>query len=417
MKVYYKGNLIKKINLEKNEIGELVYSNGKIFYICNNNSPESLKNFFRYNHEFLTKVSYNIKASEILHLFNIKTHSNQIIFEIVKDINGNLFGKEIITNNLFPILNKDNFNLNINFKIQEQKIFIDEYHMNLSYQNIEKIGDFLLDIPNNPNSIEPANKNEVMDYLNQYKKGFRHEHKLNKFREKMNILSNQTIYNQENIIKEKENIPKLQPSKETLIMENIEFLLLKLKNENLDSYLILNKEYQDILNQNEILTTKPLILQTLISLEAKIETCFFNTKRNIISLLEYIKNLIYDYLNDKEINITLEELFKLNDLFIKQKDNYSLINQRIFQRNISILYFFKLYELKDNLNIEQLNNTYIVDNLKTIVMVIYTLNEENILKYNYYLDLNNILLDNVISLIKNISFINKDTDKIKKILF
>ena len=41
----------------------------------------------------------------------------------------------------------------------------------------------------------------------------------------------------------------------------------------------------------------------------------------------------------------MQGLFKLNDLFIKQKEEYSLVNQRLFQRNISILYFFELKTL------------------------------------------------------------------------
>ena len=104
-------------------------------------------------------------------------------------------------------------------------------------------------------------------------------------------------------------------------------------------------------------------------------------------------------------------------MFIKQKEEYSLVNQRLFQRNISILYFFELYEQKDILDIEELNNTYIVDNLKTIIIVINTFQEENILTYDYYLDLNNISLENVINLIKSIKFTKNSTDKIKKLLY
>ena len=86
-------------------------------------------------------------------------------------------------------------------------------------------------------------------------------------------------------------------------------------------------------------------------------------------------------------------------------------------KNISVnLYFFELYEQKDILDIEELNNTYIVDNLKTIIIVINTFQEENILTYDYYLDLNNISLENVINLIKSIKFTKNSTDKIKKLL-
>ena len=256
----------------------------------------------------------------------------------------------------------------------------------------------------------------MTDYLIQFKKGFRHEQKLIKFQEQMQRLANQNIYSQEITLKEPKIMQKLKPSQETIIMENIEFLLLKLKKENSTSYELLNQEYQNILNSANTLTTTPLVLQTLISLEAKIESCFFNQKRNIISLLDYLNKLVLEYLNQKETNLTFQDIFKLNDLFIKQKGEYSLVNQRLFQRNISILYFFELYEQKDNLDIEELNNTYIVDNLKTIIIVINTFQEENILTYDYYLDLNNISLDSVINLIKSIKFTKNSTDKIKKLL-
>ena len=72
---------------------------------------------------------------------------------------------------------------------------------------------------------------------------------------------------------------------------------------------------------------------------------------------------------------------------------------------------------KLGLDIEELNNTYIVDNLKTIIIVINTFQEENILTYDYYLDLNNISLDSVINLIKSIKFTKNSTDKIKKLLY
>ena len=64
-----------------------------------------------------------------------------------------------------------------------------------------------------------------LDYLNQFKKGFRHEQKLIKFQEQMQRLANQNIYSQEITLKEPKIMRKLKPSQETIIMENIEFLL------------------------------------------------------------------------------------------------------------------------------------------------------------------------------------------------
>ena len=423
MKVYYKGNLIKNLLCPRKVLGQLSHSimfNDKKIVIYEDFVPLSIKdklNYYSFNRRN-DEGTININNPNIFTLFyQISSTSKELIFEIVEDINGNFYGKELITNCLFPIVSTNNFNCLLKWTLKNNLVSIEDYKITLTNPNLKEATRYLLDIPEHRNSLKLANQNEVTDYLNQFKKGFRHEQKLIKFQEQMQRLANQNIYSQEITLKEPKIMRKLKPSQETIIMENIEFLLLKLKKENSTSYELLNQEYQNILNSANTLTTTPLVLQTLISLEAKIEACFFNQRRNIISLLDYINKLVLEYLNQKKTNLTFQDIFKLNDLFIKQKGEYSLVNQRLFQRNISILYFFELYEQKDNLDIEELNNTYIVDNLKTIIIVINTFQEENILTYDYYLDLNNISLDSVINLIKSIKFTKNSTDKIKKLLY
>ena len=423
MKVYYKGNLIKNLLCPRKVLGQLSHSimfNDKKIVIYEDFVPLSIKdklNYYSFNRRN-AEGTLTINNPDIFTLFyQISSTSKELIFEIVEDINGNFYGKELITNCLFPIVSTNNFNCMLKWTLKNNLVSIEDYKITLTNPNLKEATRYLLDIPEHQDSLKLANQDEVTDYLNQFKKGFRHEQKLIKFQEQMQRLANQNIYSQEITLKEPKIMRKLKPSQETIIMENIEFLLLKLKKENSTSYELLNQEYQNILNSANTLTTTPLVLQTLISLEAKIESCFFNQKRNIISLLYYLNKLVLEYLNQKETKLTFQDIFKLNDLFIKQKEEYSLVNQRLFQRNISILYFFELYEQKDNLDIEELNNTYIVDNLKTIIIVINTFQEENILTYDYYLDLNNISLENVINLIKSIKFTKNSTDKIKKLLY
>lgn len=423
MKVYYKGNLIKNLLCPRKVLGQLNHSimfNDKKIVIYEDFVPLSIKdklNYYSFNRRN-AEGTININNPDIFTLFyQISSTSKELIFEIVEDINGHFYGKELITNCLFPIVSTNNFNCLLKWTLKNNLVSIEDYKITLTNPNLKEATRYLLDIPNHQNSLKLANQNEVTDYLNQFKKGFRHEQKLIKFQEQMQRLANQNIYSQEITLKETKIMQKLKSSQETIIMENIEFLLLKLKKENSTSYELLNQEYQNILNSANTLTTTPLVLQTLISLEAKIESCFFNQKRNIISLLDYINKLVLEYLNQKETKLTFQDIFKLNELFMKQKGEYSLVNQRLFQRNISILYFFELYEQKDNLDIEELNNTYIVDNLKTIIIVINTFQEENILTYDYYLDLNNISLDSAINLIKSIKFTKNSTDKIKKLLY
>ena len=422
MKVYYKGNLIKNLLCPRKVLGQLSHSimfNDKKIVIYEDFVPLSIKDKLNY-YSFRKRNDdgiLTINNPDIFNLFyQISSTSKELIFEIVEDINGNFYGKELITNCLFPIVSTNNFNCLLKWTLKNNLVSIEDYKITLTNPNLKEATRYLLDIPEHRNSLKLANQNEVTDYLNQFKKGFRHEQKLIKFQEQMQRLANQNIYSQEITLKEPKIMRKLKPSQETIIMENIEFLLLKLKKENSTSYELLNQEYQNILNSANTLTTTPLVLQTLISLEAKIEACFFNQRRNIISLLDYINKLVLEYLNQKKTNLTFQDIFKLNDLFIKQKGEYSLVNQRLFQRNISILYFFELYEQKDILDIEELNNTYIIDNLKTIIIVINTFQEENILTYDYYLDLNNISLENVINLIRSIKFTKNSADKMKKLL-
>lgn len=346
MKAYYKGNLIKNLLCPRKVLGQLSNSimfNDKKIVIYEDFVPLSIKdklNYYSFNRRN-AEGTININNPDIFNLFyQISSTSKELIFEIVEDINGNFYGKELITNCLFPIVSTNNFNCLLKWTLKNNLVSIEDYKITLTNPNLKEATRYLLDIPEHQNSLKPANQNEVTDYLNQFKKGFRHEQKLIKFQEQMQRLANQNIYSQEITLKEPKIMQKLKPSQENIIMENIEFLLLKLKKENSTSYELLNQEYQNILNSANTLTTTPLVLQTLISLEAKIESCFFNQKRNIISLLDYINKLVLEYLNQKETKLTFQDIFKLNDLFIKQKGEYSLVNQRLFQRNISILYFF-----------------------------------------------------------------------------
>ena len=81
----------------------------------------------------------------------------------------------------------------LKWTLKNNLVSIEDYKITLTNPNLKEATRYLLDIPEHQNSLKLANQNEVTDYLNQFKKGFRHEQKLIKFQEQMQRLANQNI--------------------------------------------------------------------------------------------------------------------------------------------------------------------------------------------------------------------------------
>ena len=207
------------------------------------------------------------------------------------------------------------------------------------------------------------------------------------------------------------------------MMENIEFLLIKLSKVNNEAYLKYQKEYDDLINgTNDELNIKPLQVATLAPLEANIEFSLYFNKKDASSILEYLIKTKEEYLknflsgNEIKTTLTLDELEKINELFLKAKAEYSPVDQRNILKNLSFLYLMELKENISDIQEEKLKDSYLQDNLKSILICIESLRRVGLIKENMLIDLNSeINLSNILEIISKIEFntslINNDNVK------
>ena len=206
----------------------------------------------------------------------------------------------------------------------------------------------------------------------------------------------------------------------TTEMENIEFLIEQVT--DLNEKEKFKKKYTEIL-ESSFPTIKPLSLETLVTLEAEIEFYLNFSKKNTDSIDNYLDELKKEYLinlienNNKKTDLTIEELDKITELFLKTKNNYSIIDQRKILKTISLIYLFEVMENKDNIDIRVLENSYFKDNIKSIILGMKSLQEIGTLEsnINLYLD-KDISTINVVNIIKELKFKKIDLEESKKLI-
>ena len=255
---------------------------------------------------------------------------------------------------------------------------------------------------------------EVNEYLNQFNKGIFNNIKKEKFLSYLKYMYNRNSFN-EDIKESREKQDSI-----TIVMENIEFLIEQVT--NLNEKAKFKEKYKEIL-ESSFPTTKPLAIETLVALETEIEFYLSFNKQNANGLDSYLENIKKEYLlnlienNDKKINLTIEEIDKIMELFLKTKNNYSVIDQRKILKTISLLYLFEVIENKDSIDIKILENGYFKDNIKSIILGIKSLQELGILEnnINLYLD-SDISIINVVKVIKELRVKKIDLEESKKLI-
>ena len=187
-------------------------------------------------------------------------------------------------------------------------------------------------------------------------------------------------------------------------MENIEFLIEQIT--DLDEKKKFEEMYKEILEPSS-LTVKPLSIETLVTLESDIEFYLNFNKKNTDKLDNYLENLKKQYLfnlmenNSEKTNLTLSELDKINELFLKTKNNYSIVDQRKILKTISLIYLLEVIENKDEIDIKELENSYFKDNIKSIILGIKILESLDLIECDINLYLNDdISVYNVVNTIK-----------------
>ena len=502
MAKYYKGNIIK-VNSFNESIYKLniviIGNKNKKGYVLEDSSKKAYLYFKKYSAEKLEEITNDLlklttvdgtieKKMEYDDLFKDAFKMNadnvlgtNIIYEKIYDEDGNSYGKELITGDIFPINSKYS-DYNISYESDSKKVFLDKetgmsYVLDNTLFNLAdwsvidahgekyKITDterfnlntaiyaedehsvfinnryiilrpvypkcFLIKIT--PRMTFPANQRieytiageeianelEVNNYVNKLESGFgkrkRKKEFINEIR-KMN-LSN---YLGDNIVFVKNGVVKERIKEETITkeMEELEFLLLKLKGVSEEEYNKINDEYNDTLSHDKTdeLSLNPLTIKTIITLQNKANLAYICHGGNSKKILEYLEEKISIYLNNyvngskDKTELSISDLDKITENFLSSKNSYSYKEQNEILRNIALLYFFEIYENINVLTSNDLVNSYVMDNIKRIIIVIGVLKDEGIISNvsNMIYDITNI--DELLEVIKKIEF----SDSIKE---
>lgn len=429
----YKGRVIPKNAIKPIDV-RLIYSygsfsklNGKDFANIDSKSQEILTNYLKSLSNRITEFeTFQIDDEEIIKILN-KEYSNtqhyysanstyeEIIYERVEDQDGNIYAKELLTGSIFPI----SCDGAVETKVYTVKRLVtngsivdycdltissDSNHVN--YARIEKI----------VTDYKIASPNDVENYKTQFDGGFRHQKAKEKFLSKVREDSMSNTLDSEVEVypikpKKKEKRKRESQNITTKCMENIEYLIQKLKKVNPAKAKEFSEEYEHALNIEDIMQNKMVSEAALIALEAKLEFELMFAKGENTSLTDKLEELRKEYLlhfvseTQEKTSITLDDLDKLMELFLKTKDSYSILEQRKILRNFASVYALEVKENESEVTVERLQDSYFEDLKKSILLFINALVESGYVKDNIITELTDTEnTEEILNLIKNLEF-------------
>ena len=412
MKVYYNGTIYKSNYSKIDELFKLEYQ-----FNCSHKN-KTITNRFNLNDEEFKYFKSNIikydghkkgiqdvKIDEMLDTveFSLRYYTTQnIIYEIVEDKDGNKYAKEIITGLIFPLGKYYD-------RTYFYSIFSEEIIKEVTYTN-NNLARFRAIVKQEG----VASINEIDTYVsNQGASSYGKNFKSN-----LKSLFNENVFNKEIILKEKEELESQDDT--TILMEDIEYILNLLKIKNIELYNKYYNEYQKLYigkNTNNIYIPKKRDFSNLLS-KIKLSLLINDNKcNNIIEFLDIVTQNYFNKLVNREKNeskINLIDLDNFTDMFLKSKDDYTIIDQRIILKKLSLLYVLVIKDNINNVNSSNLENSYFKENIKSIILNINELSENNIID-SVYLDFSKIYsLEETLEIIKNINFKGKDIKKLIK---
>lgn len=413
-KEYYSGGSLIEVKTIGYSFGrDYLLQHKKILtdFLC-----KELSNFYKSikNHEIIDVLD---KAFQD-YIPKCHYHHQKIIFELVEDINGNIYGKEFHTGLYFLILT--NQNLEKQYFLRERDKYEIDYKtlsridIRIEFapkaKNIKKLATMISD-------FEVAKQSEITEYQKMFEKGFNKENRKRKYQERILDLYNKNEFNSEIILKTKKVEERISQNRETIEMENIEYLLSQLKKINEESYLEYQEKYENLLSSENITNT------SLAMLAGEIEFELLFKKRNQTDITKYLENLKISYLEDllniskMEEDLTIKDLDKIEELFLKTKNKYTLLIQRKVLKDLAFLYLMYLIKNIDYLDTEVIEESYVKDNLKTIIIIIESLKSTGLIKDNLSIDLvADLTLNKVLDIIKNIEFNHIEKTAVNKLI-
>lgn len=410
MKVYYNGTIYKSNYSKIDERFKLDYQfncahKNKIitnrFHLNDEEFKYFKSNIIKYDGHKKGILDENINRMLDQVDFSLRYYTNQsIIYEIVEDKEGNKYAKEIITGLIFPL-----------GKYYDRTYFytmsIDEIIKKVTYtnNNLARFGTIV-----KQDSV--ASINEIDTYVKENSSNAYVKH----FKSSIKSLYNENVFNKEIILKEKEELEKQDDA--TILMEDIEYILNLLKVKNIELYNKYYNEYQKLYvgkNTNNIYIPKKRDFSNLLS-KIKLSLLINDSKCNNIT--EFLDIAIENYFNKlisnekTETNINLIDIENFTDIFFKGKDNYVIIEQRDIIKKISLLYIFTIKDNINNIDSSNLENSYFKEIIKSIILNINELSENNVID-SVSLDFSKIYsLEETFNIIKSINFKEKDIKKL-----
>ena len=411
-KIYYIGNLYSNDSSD-NKIFKLKCHTEPIT-VCDLNR-ERLK-INEYDFAYLKDNLYDWKFKyskidddkliKVLDDCNLSIYRNSenlpnFIFELVEDKDGYFYAREILTQNLFPVYEKDKeeteyyFNYYNDSKITKLFIYKNPKIAKVSYAFFTK---------------EVASKNQINEYIAKNTKKSR----ITKHIKLVDKYTNENVFNEKIVLKEDIELEKQDEL--TKLMEEIEFELSILKHFYKDLYNDFLKKYENIRNENNLISPQK---SDFIKLLSEIKFYLYLKEENIKDLDEFLNLNIQDYFN-KLINkielkkeLTITYIDNLVEIILKNKDSYNVNTQRKYLTKISLLYLLVIKN-SNNINETNLENGYFKDNIKTVMLNIFTLKELGIIFDEFEInELKDTSTSNVLNLIKKIDFDKTNKDKVK----
>lgn len=218
--------------------------------------------------------------------------------------------------------------------------------------------------------------------------------------------------------------------------QTVEMLLNILKDNDYDKYLIIKNKLDNIIEYSTIEATNiknsnglilydkemldKIILNNLIRLEVEIELILKTRKFNIDGNVNLIYNMINDIKDslDKEDDNILTNINKVSELYSSSINNISFVNQINIAKQISLLYLLaiKKYNIDSSLSSKLENTTYILHYKNYLYLLIRELLEQGIIvtnKYRLLISKEDVILEDIIDIINDIEFVNKDIKKLE----
>lgn len=441
----YKGTMFRVEDIDYYE-EELEYSIGRIRV-----KKENGKNFENIDDSNSFKIAYSIGSKlksmeeddsfeirdpeiiaildreykELVHDYDGISSRDEIIYEKVSDEEGNIYGREILTGSLFPIASDTSIDVK-EYEVEKNQAWSNEIDFtltitqNFKHRNYARLETILVD-------NEVASPNEIEEYKTRFDTGFRHEKKKEEFLRRIRENSNTNTLIDEvevSVIKPKKKEKKQRETQDntTKVMESIEYLIRKLKKINPEKAKEFNEKYEAALNEEDILSKRSISLATLISIEASLEFELMFTKGENTTLTGKLEELKKEYLtyfvtdSKAKTKITLDDLDKLMELFLKTKDNYSLIEQRKILRNFASVYMFEVKENGSEVTLKRLEDSYFEDLKKSIMICIDALIENGFVESNMIAELSKEeTTEEVLNLIRSLEFNKLSKEQVKEL--